>query len=232
MNTWIGGQIISGSMKGSLGMGFVTTSGKHLFLTNAHVTAGFASRSIGRVIKDDAKVKNIVGTVYRTIKLKGGINHVDASICIPHGQLENFSIMTSFGDKIKVSGQQEIDLSQKDGYFYLSNGVKKDCSSPRSGPRERILFELENPSSNGFFEGHYIFQIANANLTVEHGDSGSVLLKPSASGFLACGIIFAGKRNKKEVYVQSFSKFMKALEGREASLFGASSEDLSIAWPK
>jgi len=132
------------------------------------------------------------------------------------------------GSKIKVTGQQEIDLSQRDGYFYISNGVRKDCSFPRPGFREPIKFDSRN---TGFFEGHYLFKITNANLNVEHGDSGSVLLRPTTSGFLACGIVFAGDREQKKVYVQSFSKFMMALEGRDASS-AALPENLLIAWPK
>ena len=228
MPVWFGGQLIIGSMKGSLGLGIITTSGKNLFLTNAHVTAGFASKGIGRSIYGKEDAKNVVGTVYRTVELTRRINQVDASVCLPLGQLEAFSILLSSGGKIKTIDQQEIDMSQRGGYFYVSRGVRKDCSYPKPGLRELIRFDSRN---TGFFDGHYIFTITNASLNVEHGDSGSVLLSPAKNGIVVCGVVFAGDPDKKTVYVQSFSKFIKSLESGLASLT-ASEEDLTIAWPK
>jgi hypothetical protein len=217
-----GGTPIAGEMRGAVGIAFRTAAGRRLFVTNAHVVAGFDARAIGREVEADQRPARKVGVVHRTLPVRSGLrflNRFDASVVRPTVPLRPYSVAGT-----PVVGPASLSVEREVGYFYVRRGVRKECEDPN---------ELGTPlpvwKDGRIARFRDVFGLRLAGALAEPGDSGSLLVLDSPQGWKACGLVFAGRGGI--VYAMPLAEALAALSGADASEGGDVEEDVRIAWP-
>jgi hypothetical protein len=208
-----GGDSIVGRMRGTIALSYRSAGGRDLVLTNAHVVARPDSSAIGELVEG-------VGVVHRMLRVKTDrVNSCDAAVITPSVPSEFLVV----GDPpVRVSGYGVLRPGAEGRFFYVSGASKITCSHPQS---------LESPVEIDYGEVSVSFDnvvILNVDTgTPTEGHSGSLLMRETSDGALACGLVFAG--NTRHVLVDRVQDVMATLSTGAAAEDGKE-EDVRIVF--
>lgn len=207
----IGGNVIEGLTKGTVGLVYTTQLGHTFFLTNTHVVSGLNAFSFGdEVTIDTPNGSLIAGKVSRMLPIKSGssnVNRYDGALIKPAIPVEKLAI-ESISPPIINYGN--IRSGTETTYLYVSENQQIFCSDPE--PVETPL-EIEYQNRTAWFNECVLFKVTQgASLP---GHSGSLLLRKTFDGYLVCGLVFAG--NGEIVLVNRIRPLLTALSDSFAS---------------
>ena len=213
---------------GTLGLAYRSVTGKDLLLTSAHVAAGLDVSA--DEVAGDAALRlhgrpGAVATIWRMTSVRGDrrVNRMDAAVAWIHDDQQIVRLGVR-GEQDPVVGTEDVHHWSTHEYFYVdANEERKTFVHP---DRVAGALPIQIAGATVLFNG--FFTLTQVSGEPSPGDSGSILLRESAAGLLACGLVFAGAA--KTLAVFPISRAFSALRATTAS-GGGGEEDVSIEFP-
>ena len=199
-----GGDAITGTTLGAVGLVFIGRDGQNYILTNAHVTPGLDQVVQNQPVRGSAG--SIIGHTFRATRLvsaPGQMHSVDAAVVIPRVQVDSLVIdgnlqrVVNFGALPGEMGQQ---------FFYMRQG-----GSLRMFENANLVATPRGVRMNGhriLFVNFFEMTLMRGELPTS-GDSGSVLFSHRHDGLIVHGLLFAGAG--RTIGVAAISDVFRAL---------------------
>jgi hypothetical protein len=199
-----GGDIITGTTLGAVGLAFQGDDERIYILTNAHVTPGINQVAQNQPIRIPGGP--IIGHTFRATRLvsaPGQLHTIDAAVVVPRVPVDLFVID---GNQTRVMNFGQLRGGMTQQFFYLrKSGARRVFGNPNlvSTPRtvrmngHQLLFV-------NFFE-----MTLMQGLVPQEGDSGSVLVSDTGAGLVVHGLLFAGA--ERTIGVMAIQDVFRAL---------------------
>lgn len=198
-----GGDAIEGRSAGTVGLAFRDREDREWFLTCAHVVGGLDADATGDPVwGEDGEV---VGEVQRTLPVqRNRVNRFDIALVGAMVPVDPFTV----GDATRqVVDHGQLRAGSKVEFHYTTRGERVRCSLPE--PVETPIAVRFGKEAEALFRGCLQLRVVSGKPTPGH--SGALLVRERGDGLLACGIVFAG--NRERLLVNRLGPALRAVGG-------------------
>lgn len=215
-----GGDALEGWTVGAAGLAYRTPAARDAVLTCAHVVAGPDDPGFGEVVlgPTPSGAEGPIGVVWRSPGLRSGeVHRFDVALVSPHVPIDPLWV----GDPPEpVVGLGRIRVGSPAPLVYHGRQGEVVAAFPES---VATPITVRRGALDLRFAGCVQLRVLRGRPSA--GDSGSLLLRRTAAGALACGVVFAG--SSRRILGNRLIPALGALSSEAASKDG-SPEDVSV----